>query len=272
MHGSFTRGGTLGALVLVAALACATPLSAGTAKGDTWSTLKKDLFGVREIVEAPDMLALEAPVRAEDAAIVPVIVKVSAGASASVISLTLVVDENPSPLVGTFTYGPAAGPSERVLSTRVRVNSYSHVRAIVETSDGKLYMTAKFVKAAGGCSAPAAKDADAALANLGKIRVKTFERATDRPGLREAQLMIRHPNNSGFQTDELTGLYIPAKFVQRIEVKRGGEVVFRMEGGISISEDPNIRFTYEGQPGDVLEVRAEDTDGMVFTASTEPNA
>ena len=41
--------------------------------------------------------------------------------------------------------------------------------------------------------------------------------------------MIRHPNYTGMQMDQLTREYTPAKFVQEIEVKRGGELVFRMD-------------------------------------------
>jgi sulfur-oxidizing protein SoxY len=44
-----------------------------------------------------------------------------------------------------------------------------------------------------------------------------------------------------------------------------------MEGGISISEDPNIRFNYDAGDNEVLEVRAADTNGAVFTARSEPS-
>ena len=56
----------------------------------------------------------------------------------------------------------------RSLSTRVRVDSYTNVHAVAELSDGQLYAAQRFVKAAGGCSAPAAKqeaDADPARHN-----------------------------------------------------------------------------------------------------------
>ena len=83
--------------------------------------------------------------------------------------------------------------------------------------------------------------------------------------------MISHPNYSGMQMNQLTGLYIPAKYVSEIEVRRGSELVFQMEGGISLSEDPNIRFTYAAAASEALEVTAKDTDGKVFTARYEPS-
>ena len=90
-------------------------------------------------------------------------------------------------------------------------------------------MAVKFVKAAGGCSAPALKDADEAVAAIGKMQVRTFE-PSDKSAVSEAQVMIRHPNYSGMQMNQLTGLYIPAKFVREMEVRRGGDLVFKMGG------------------------------------------
>ena len=74
-------------------------------------------------------------------------------------SLTLVIDENPAPVAGKFTVGPRSGVTS--ISTRVRVNRYSYVRLVAELSDGQLYGVKTFVKASGGCSAPASSNADA---------------------------------------------------------------------------------------------------------------
>jgi sulfur-oxidizing protein SoxY len=234
------------------------------AADDPWPDLARDIFKGRPVVE--DSLAtLEAPTRAEDAALVPLTVKVPGAAPGSIKALTLVVDQNPSPVVGTFTFGPAMG--EAVLSTRVRVNSYSNVRAVVETADGVLHMTTRYVKAAGGCSAPALKDQDEALAEMGKMQFRDFDAAAPSGQPHAVQLMLRHPNNSGLQMDQLTGLYIPARFVDELEVRRGEDLVFRMEGGISVSENPNFRFSVAAPGGAQITVRAKDTDGKHFDAS-----
>jgi sulfur-oxidizing protein SoxY len=257
----FTKSHRVFALALIALALFVPVVNAQTS--EAWSALKPELFGTRAIVDGSQILTLEAPTRAEDAALVPITVRVAAAGLVGIKSVALVVDENPAPLVATFTYGPAAGAGERVIATRIRVDSYSNVRAIAEGHDGQLYMVTRFVKAAGGCSAPAGKDPDAALRNLGKMQVRHLPGAGG-AGLREAQVMIRHPNSSGFQMDQLTGLYIPAKYVQKIEVRRGTDLVLTIEGGISISEDPNVRFSYDGQQSASLEIRAEDTDGKVF--------
>jgi sulfur-oxidizing protein SoxY len=253
-----------GLAALFFGISLAAPVGPAAAAEDPWPSLQRDIFKDRPVVE--DSLAtLEAPTRAEDAALVPLTVKVPGAAPGSIKSLTLVVDQNPSPVVGTFTFGPAMG--EAMLSTRVRVNSYSNVRAVVETADGQLHMTTRYVKAAGGCSAPALKDQDEALAEMGKMQFRDFDSAAAQSRPHEVQLMLRHPNNSGLQMDQLTGLYIPAKFVDQLEVKRGDELVFRMEGGISVSENPNFRFSIAAPDGQDVTVRARDTDGKVFTGS-----
>jgi sulfur-oxidizing protein SoxY len=133
------------------------------------------------------------------------------------------------------------------------------LRAIAETTDGKLHMVKAYVKAAGGCSAPASKDLAEAKAHLGQIRFRVFSG----PGPGEAQVQIRHPNYSGLQMDQMTRFYTPAWFVETVSVTRGGRPLFRMEGGISISEDPTFRFSYEPN-GEPVTVEAQDTEKQIF--------
>lgn len=255
----------------VSPVAAAEPASGNALiEADLWPALQKDIFGAKVPAENAAVVTIEAPPRADDAALVPVTVRIPADAAQRVVKMTLIVDKNPAPVVAEFAYGPAAGQGERVLSTRVRVDMYSNVRAIVETDDGVLHMATKFVKAAGGCSAPALKDTDAALADAGRMIVRTLETADVTAGLRQGQLMIKHPQYSGLQLNQATGFYIPARFVREIDVKRGDDLVFKMTGGISISEDPNFRFTYAAGSDETLDVTATDTEGKVFTGRTGP--
>jgi sulfur-oxidizing protein SoxY len=122
------------------------------------------------------------------------------------------------------------------------------------------------VKASGGCSAPAAKNADDAKGKLGQMRFRQFAKPSEGPasGAREAQIMIGHPNNSGLQMDQLTQLYIPPFFVNELRVWQDDSLVLAVEGGISISEDPNIRFTYVPNGAKHFRVEARDTEGHVF--------
>src|SRR3954470_18020637 len=181
---------------------------AATAASDTydpWPGLVQDIFNNRPMNDGSDVIAIEMPYRAEDAAIVPVTLrtKLAPGDSRRVLTITLVIDQNPAPMAAKFGLGPDAKVSE--ISTRVRVNNYSDVHAVAELSDGKLYMSKAYVKASGGCSAPAAKNAEDAKARLGQMRYRQFTKSGDGSvsGTREAQIMIGHPNNSGLQMDQV---------------------------------------------------------------------
>ena len=82
-------------------------------------------------------------------------------------TITVIIDKNPAPLAGRFHFTPNSGLAN--LALRVRVNENSPIRAIAETSDGKLVMSKRFVKASGGCSAPMGTDLEQALKRLGRI-------------------------------------------------------------------------------------------------------
>ncbi len=237
---------------------------------DPWPGLVQDIFNNRAMNDGSDVIAIEMPYRAEDAAIVPVTLrtKLAAGDSRRVLRITLVIDQNPAPLAAKFELGPDANVSE--ISTRVRINNYTDVHAVAELSDGKLYMAKTYVKASGGCSAPAAKTADDAKSRLGQMRYRQFARTGQGPasgpasGAREAQLMIGHPSNSGLQMDQVTQLYVPAFFIDQLRIWQDDSPVLAMEGGISISEDPNIRFTYVSNGAKRFRAEARDTEGHVF--------
>ena len=233
---------------------------------DPWPGLIQDIFSNRPMNDGSDVIGIEMPYRAEDAAIVPVALKskLSPDDSRHVLTITLVIDQNPAPMAAKFELGPDARVSE--ISTRVRVNSYTNVHAVAELSDGKLYMVKTFVKASGGCSAPAAKNAEEAKKRLGQMKYRQFAGAEQGPanGKREAQIMIGHPNNSGLQRDQLTLLYIPAFFIDELHLWQDNSPVLSMEGGISISEDPNIRFTYVANGAKTFRAEAKDTSGHVF--------
>lgn len=261
------------------------PVGSALASEDTWSELKEDIFGDQPILDGSDWVQLEAPYRAHDAAVVPIDIAALRPQEKDryIKTITLVIDENPAPVAAVFHLGKSIGLAS--LSTRVRVNAYTHIRAIAEANDGKLYMVSRFVKASGGCSAPAAKDPDEALASMGRMKLRQFP-MTPKPELtttstvpkggmsepkmselREAQIMIRHPNHSGLQMDQITRYFIPAHYVSDIEVRQGDEVILSVEGAISLSEDPSIRFHYVPNGSEQLSVMIEDTEEQTFTKS-----
>jgi sulfur-oxidizing protein SoxY len=259
----------LAALLFTLGLCAALGAATAAEEKDPWPDLVRDVFNGRDVADGTSVIAIEMPYRAEDAAVVPVTLRTTLppGDSRVVKAITLVIDQNPAPVAATFLPGPGV----TMISTRVRVDSYTNVHAVAELSDGRLYATTVYVKASGGCSAPTAKNAEEAKAGLGQMRFRQFAEAaaasrTDGPASapREAQVMIRHPNRSGLQRDQVTLLYIPAFFVREIRIWQGDELVLSVDAGISISEDPNIRFNYRPNGAAQFRVEAVDSDGHTY--------
>ncbi len=260
MFAKITLAATLVSALVLPAFAD-DPVQNPLVPGETWDYLSDDVVGDGPITLSDNILSLDAPYRAHDAATVPVLLK-QRDDGTTIKSATVVVDENPAPVAGTFTFSDAMAPLDFEL--RVRVDQYSNVRVIADTSDG-LYMTGRFVKASGGCSAPASGDAALALASMGQMKLRSFEPEIKMSGQRrEAQIMIRHPNYSGLQRDQITQLFIPAHFLDTIEVWQDDELLFTMEGGISISENPVFRFFYRDNGALNLTIKATDTEGNTF--------
>ncbi len=238
----------------------------------SWAEIRETLYADLAVADGGAFMEIDAPYRAHDAGAVPVAFSVAPPPGRRVSRLVLIVDENPAPVAAEFEFSAASVPAGQPLrlSTRLRVDAYSNVRAIAELDDGSLHQTARFVKASGGCSAPATRDAEEALVQLGRMRVRSFP-AEASIGGGELQVMIRHPNRSGFQMDQLSGLYIPAWFVHEVSVAQvtetgdAGPVLMRMTGGISLSEDPSIRFGPADGFAGQIEVVARDTDGGVYS-------
>ncbi|WP_245155594.1 quinoprotein dehydrogenase-associated SoxYZ-like carrier [Paracoccus ravus] len=225
-----------------------------------WDDLRASIIGTEdEPAIDPSVILLDAPKRADNPALVPVRITQPPGAPA-IRSLTLVVDGNPAPVAAEFTFGEALMPLD--FEVRVRVDTYSDLRAIATLADGRKVMAGRYVKASGGCAAPAGKSMADVRATMGQMRFRLGEDGDRQFGT----LMIRHPNFSGLQRDQVTLLTIPAEFIQTLEVRQAGQELFTMTAGISISEDPVFRFAHQPGQGEVT-VHAADTEGRVWDQS-----
>jgi len=102
-----------------------------------------DLFGA--VPADSDKVKMKIADIAENGAVVPVTVSAE---FENVESISIVVDNNPTPLAASFDMSPNTVPS---IAARIKMGQSSNVRAIV-MADGKLYSTMKEVKVTiGGC-------------------------------------------------------------------------------------------------------------------------
>ena len=259
---SFALGGVRGAHAAAQA-------SDNPEANEIWRKVRASLFEKRPITNVgDDTLVLDAPVRAEDAAVVPIAIRAPQPQAASgfVEKLYLVIDNNPSPIAAIFSFTPQSGRAD--IETRVRVDEYSFVRAIAETSDGRLLMRTRFIKASGGCSAPPGKDPQAALATLGKIKLRVDgDVVMNKPTL--AQLMISHPNDSGMVMDQFTRQFTPRWFVRTVNVAYGGQPVLSADLDFAISENPNLRFYFVPRSPGRLTVDVTDSNQTAWKSSLD---
>ncbi|HVI29944.1 quinoprotein dehydrogenase-associated SoxYZ-like carrier [Hansschlegelia sp.] len=261
------------AAALLAGALAATPVLAeddAAARDQRWTELRQDVFGDRAVEQSKDVVALDAPVRAEDAALVPMAIKTAD--PAWIKGLTLIIDENPGPVAARVTFGPAGDAG--LLKLRTRVNTYTNVHAVAETTDGKLFDTVRFVKASGGCSAPAGSSEEEAMKGMGEMRLKVRDEIT--PGKSaQATLMIRHPNFNGMQMDQITRAYTPARYIKEIKVTYNDKDVFSLVSDISLSTDPVIEFGFKPEAKGQIKVAATDTEGghweKTFDVPTQSN-
>jgi sulfur-oxidizing protein SoxY len=252
----------------LALIALAT-LGTGTARAaddDPWPDLKTAIFGDKAIADGSAFMAVEAPARAYDAAIVPVTIRFDPEhmPAGKITAITLVIDKNPAPVAAVFHL--KGGLADPTIGTRVRVNEYTNIHAVAETADGGLFIAAAFVKAAGGCSAPATKSPDEAEAHLGDMRTRNLD-AAEIGAPSRVELLIRHPNYSGMQMDQIKRTYVPAKFIESIDVRYGDTELLQVEGNISLSENPMIEFSFVPPAAGRLTATAKDSDGLVFSGA-----
>lgn len=252
-------------LLMAAALAMAGSSLVLAEEEAAWKGgLKEKYFADKAIEETSSVIELTAPYRAEDPALVPISIaaKIPQTADHYIKTITLVIDNNPVPFAAAFHFTPDSGKAD--VAMRLRVNSYTHVRAIAETNDGKLTMSKAFVKASGGCSAPIGADIDAAMARLGKMKFKLDgdKLALQQPNL--TQLLISHPNITGMQMDQISRLIKPAHYVQDVKVSFNGKPIMTAQTDIAVSADPNFRFYFvPPQPGE-LKAEIKDNTGQSF--------
>jgi sulfur-oxidizing protein SoxY len=203
-----------------------------TPNAGVWPTLRPHFYGTRSISEVGDaLMSVEAPASTPDPSATPVTIHFGEELAATLKQVRVIIDNNPSPLVATFDMTPTL-PVDQI-DLRVRIDRFTSVRAIAETTDGHLEMRSTWVNASGGCSTPPSA---ASGGTLGEIRFRPSS------GGKALQVSIRHPNNSGFQIDPRTGDAIAPHFISHITLRAGEKTLLAADTGISLSENPTLRI------------------------------
>jgi sulfur-oxidizing protein SoxY len=174
--------------------------------------------------------------------------------------------------------------SEFAFDLTMRLNGPSGIHLVVETQDGDLLVSEKFAKTSGqgACAAPRGTDPAPALESLGQMEFALVAAEGDpmanlselggstaaapvisQPHARRAAVSFSHPSHSGMQMDQITLLYLPARYIETVEVFADGQPVYTMTGSITLSENPVLTTDLPSTAG-TISVRMTDTEGASF--------
>ena len=236
--------------------------------------LRNQNFQDRTIIEGveQDIFELKAPFTAEDATVVPISVhtKIRQTPERYIKKMSIFVDMNPMPVVGFFEFTPDSGKAD--LAMRIRVDTFSYVRAVAELNTGELYMTKTFVRAKGACSAPPPASMEDSRKLLGKMKMKVVgDVKMGEPNL--MQVKVRHPNITGMAPLKIGSRVIPpAFFMDSFEVDYNGKLIVKAFLTFSISMDPALRFYFVPEKDGVMTVKGTDTKKNKFSSTHEVKA
>ena len=230
------------------------------ANPDIWPYLKEQVFKDRPISEEQNFLKIDGPKRASSGAQVPITLSLLSNEH-KIEKIYMYIDANPGQHAATYFLTDQS--QEINISTRIRMETDSFVRAIAETDQGELFMSAVPIRASGGCSGYMDVHDPELTKDLGKVILKAKNNfVTSR---------IKHPNFTGLQKDLDSGGYIPEWIVKTIEFNHQGEKILAVENQISISQDPFLKFTTPNSLNGEVTITAKDTKGNEFNSSVKLN-
>lgn len=234
-----------------------------------WPLIKEAFFSQRPI-ENTALMQVSAPLGAENAGQVPITLIVKNQANDAIKSIYILIDANPIPLAAIYKFPNVF--NQLTLSTRVRLDSDSNIRAIAETQSGHLLMATARVNAGGGCAGAVSEDETAVRASAGVIKFqlnppyKLHETAS-------ATLQIKHPMYTGLQTDAKTKQAKPAFFVKNSEIKFNNIPVMQVLFGVGTAENPSLKFEFDlplgliKQPVQQVQVSTQDNEGKLVVSA-----
>jgi sulfur-oxidizing protein SoxZ len=238
---------------LTAMLGAGAPVLAWAQRAGFSDTRVQDVLASAGILapQPTDSIQFEAPEFADNAAVVPFMVHSRIPQTRQI---WLILDHNPFPLIAHARFHAGAIPH---LGLRSRLAESSPARVVVETHAGLQLMTKRFIRTtAGGCAVD-----DAQLPIYPEPPVATRMRASRLESVIEVRALLSHPMENGLRRTA-NGMQIPARHVDRVELRVAERVVLEVYLGRSVSTNPLLTFRLAGaQRGDILKCSWQDTGG-----------
>lgn len=224
---------------------------------DPWPALRRSLLGDAPIADQARLRVI-APSVGENSASVPVTVEFDP-ALGEVEEFLVIVDKNPFPLVArVYPHVPMQS-----FSLRLRMQTAGPVRAAARDSDGVWHVALTKVRVSGGgCSVASGGGPGARDRRHGQVNVAVFGRMDGS----KVRFQVVHPMETGLaKTAE--GTPIPPFYVQKIEVRSGQTLLYRVELS-PIARNPTFTSVVDVDPGLLtdLHVAAVDTEQEQFSS------
>jgi len=267
------------AYAVIGALSCVLIASQSHALEPSWPDLRDQLYGDQFLVETGNTITIDAPYRSDMDSRTQIGATVTAPQGEMLDSVTVILDENPMPVSAVFSFEQPV--SSFFFDLTMRVNGPTPLHIVAKTARGQLFVADTFVKTSGqgACSAPPGTDTELALATIGNmvIDVQEFSKeprllqtalvtseAVDLGHSKRMDLAIQHPSHSGMQMDQISLLYIPARYIDSIKVDLDGAPFVAISGSISLSENPQISLSIPAV-AQSIDVTLTDTGGTQTT-------
>jgi sulfur-oxidizing protein SoxY len=267
------------AYAVIGALSCVLIASQSHALEPSWPDLRDQLYGEQLLMQTGNTIGIDAPYRSDMDSRTQIGATVTAPDGEMLDSVTVILDENPMPVSAVFSFEQPV--SSFFFDVTMRVNGPTPLHVVAKTARGQLFVADTFVKTSGqgACSAPPGTDPELAMATIGNMAVGVQE-FSDKPrllqttlvksetaGLDDSKLMdltIQHPSHSGMQMDQISLLYIPARYIDTITVDLDGAPFVAITGSISLSENPQISLSIPAH-AQSIDVTLTDTGGTQTT-------
>lgn len=226
-----------------------------------WPAMKETYFP-NQVIENAEFIKVSGPRTSENGGQVPITIQLEQNkASAPIKTLYLLIDENPKQLAATYKLSESISNLE--MTTRVRMNSDSFIRLVAEDTNGKFFMAKTSIEAGGGCGGTINTESLTNRSEIGKIKLNVSNAI--KPGDQSIiAFMIKHPMLSGLQRNANTNEPIPAYFANKAVFMFDNRRILEADFGVSTSENPYLRFTFDAKTNGTLLVQVEDTAGEKF--------
>lgn len=243
-----------------------------------WPVIKAAFFSDQQIKDGSDFIAIQAPITAEDASIVPITFTLNQmrKTELNISKVYLFVDANPIQLTATFHYYQKQQPIQ--VATRIRLEKNTFVRVIAESEDGHYFMHKVAIKTpGGGCGGGASGDEAKLRAEAGKMKLLLSQhKDANTTQLTSAEdsatfshhirFNIKHPMRTGFERTT-QGYYAKAYHIKRLDFSSASVPILSIDVGVGISADPFFDFAVSHTLEQGVQVKALDNEAKMYDQS-----